>query len=609
MKVKQFKKYEEVPEQYRFDLENILEGKNIDDLINEYKNLYEIMIQNKFSKYETIEKYLEDIEINKKITIISNRISNYLSNKHNANLIDPEILALIQKFELIDNELSIRYGSDINRFYQNIEKIKIWKEDPRLKTYKIQIENNIKEYEHKLDDKVEEYLIESAIGVPDLESIFEIITDSEMDYGFPLDSKKKKHPLNRANRISLMKSNDKVLRKNVRHNWIKAIYDHRESLAQILYQHFNYLVTIAKTRKYPSTVEMLTKEDEVSKELLQKLFNNVSKQKIIFKKFNQYYKVFYSKKYKEKYDEKTDAYRDLTKIKSSYTIEEMQNIVIEALKPYGQEYSEKIKEAINNRWIDYMSVDHKQSGAYSIGESYGLNKKYILMNFDGDLRSVETLAHELGHSMHSYFSDKNQPIENSQYPIFLAEIASIYNELMLYDYLLKTSKDDHFKFKILTSMIEGFMGTVMRQVEWANYEFDLYKAIEKGEPASSYDAISKIYFENAKKYSNKKIIYKPFELIASIDVPHYYYHFYVYKYAIGQLSANYFFMKYKENDNFLQEYIHNFLSAGCSQKPLDILKNNGIDLNDETYYENGFKFVDELINQWINLGKKIFKIK
>jgi len=109
------------------------------------------------------------------------------------------------------------------------------------------------------------------------------------------------------------------------------------------------LVTIAKTRKYPSTVEMLTKEDEVSKELLQKLFNNVSKQKIIFKKFNQYYKVFYSKKYKEKYDEKTDAYRDLTKIKSSYTIEEMQNIVIEALKPYGQEYSEKIKEAINNR--------------------------------------------------------------------------------------------------------------------------------------------------------------------------------------------------------------------------------------------------------------------
>lgn len=610
MNPKQYKKYSDVPEKYRFDLEDILQGKTIDQLLEEYKNIYLIKIENKDTKYENIEKYLADIEISKQLTELSNKISNYLSNAHNVNLADPKILALMQKYELLENELSSKFGSELNRFYQNIEKMKQWKEDSRLKNYKIAIEDSIAEYEHKLDDNVEEYLIKSSIGEPDLESIFAIITDSEMDYGYPKDSKNKAHKLTRANQVSLMKSDDKVLRKNARTNWIKAVYDHKESLAQILFQHFNRLVSISKIRKYSSTVEMLTKDDQMTDELLQKLFSNVSKHKTIFNKFYKYYKVFYQSKFKEKFNPKYDSYRELTKIKSSYTIEEMQQIVKEALKPYGQEYIEKINEAIENRWIDYMSVDGKLSGAYSIGESYGLNKKYILMNFDGDLRSVETLAHELGHSMHSYFSDKNQPIENSQYPIFLAEIASIYNELMLYDFLLKKSDNDKFKFKILTSMIKGFIGTVMCQVEWANYEFDLYKAIEDGKPSSSYDAISKIYFENSKKYSVKKTKYQPFDLVACVDVPHYYYHFYVYKYAIGQLAANYFFVKYKkEGSQFLQEYINHFLSTGCSEKPLKILMNNGIDLNDQTFYEDGFKFVDDLIKQWIELGKRIFKIK
>jgi oligoendopeptidase F len=155
----------------------------------------------------------------------------------------------------------------------------------------------------------------------------------------------------------------------------------------------------------------------------------------------------------------------LVKVKNKYSIEEAQDLVIKALKPMGKEYLDEVKRAFNERWVDYYPIDNKMSGAYSIGSSYNIDKKYILMNYDDTLRSVETLAHEMGHSMHSYYSDNNQKINASGYPIFLAEIASIFNELMLTDYLLKNVKNDNAKFEILTTSIDGFIGTVMRQTE------------------------------------------------------------------------------------------------------------------------------------------------
>ncbi|MFV8414072.1 oligoendopeptidase F [Mycoplasma sp. Sp48II] len=612
MAAKQYKKYSDVPTQYRWDLEAILEGRSLESWITQYKEIFQARIKNKDTKYNNIDAYLQDLIESEKQTIISYKIDNYLSNNHNINIVDPKFKQLIQEWEFLNQQLEEEYGSETNRFFAHIEQMKQWKEDPRLALYKREIEDFIDQYSHKLSDEVEEYIIKSSLGEPDPHNIFSIITDSELDYGYITLSDKKRMKMNPTNRVTFAKSNNKEVRKQAYTNYWDAYYAHRQVLAETLYQQFKSIVVEAKIRNYPSAVAMLTNSDKVTDAILQKLFDQVATRSVIFKKYTQAYKKFYQAKFKEPM-QKWDGSRELVDVKSQYTVEEAKDIVSQATKPFGTEYQAQVAKAFSQNWVDFMPVDNKRSGAYSIGGTYGIEKKYILMNFDGRLDSVETLAHELGHSMHSYFSSTYQPLVKSQYPIFLAEIASIFNELMLFDYLLKNSNDDKLKFKILGNMISGFIGTVLRQVEWANYEYDLYNAIAAGNASGSYETLSDIYFKNSLKYkSDKKKTYKydAKENLKAIYVPHFYYGFYVYKYAIGQLVANYFFAKYqKEGTSALENYINNFLKAGCKDYPIEILKSVGVNLESEEFYQLGFDYVADLIDQWIKLGNKIFKIK
>lgn len=610
MKVKQYSKYEDVPKQYRFDLEDILQGQTIETLIEQYQNLFEQRITIKDSKYNSLKEYLADVKLSEEQTALSYRIENYISNNLSTNVVNPQFKQLSEKFDFLNEQLLAKFGSESNRFYQNLDKLKVWKDTPELKEYKHSIENAILDLKHKLSDEVEEYVQKQSFGNPSLNQVFSILTNSELNYGFITDSKGKKHKLNPTNRIEFLKSNDALLRKGAYKNYIKAFLQHKESLASLLYQHFKTITVNAKLRNYDSATQMLTYDDKVSDAILQRLYLEVSQRKNVFKKFKQAHAKFYKMKFNEKFNP-WDNKRLLVNVKASYSVEEAKELVRESFKPFGNEYMTQINKALDENWVDFMPVNSKRGGAYSIGSSYGLNKKYILMNFKGDLDSVETLAHELGHSMHSYFSDTRQTIANSEYPIFLAEIASIYNELMLFDYLLKHSNDKKLKFQILENMIVGFIGTVMRQVEWSNYEYNLYKAIEEGKASSSFKSLSEIYFENMKKYSlNPKLKYSDENTFACIYVPHFYYGFYVYKYAIGQLSANYFFAKYKqEGPQALQNYIDNFLSAGGSDDPLNILAKVGVNLDSSEFYDLGFNYVSELIDQYVSLGKQIFKNK
>lgn len=608
--MKQYKNVKDVEKQYLFDVDFLLQGKTIEELFAEFETKSQYIIDNKDTKYNSIEKYLEYIDYMSEYGILTNRLSNYISNSYNRELTNSTFIELNNKWELLNQKISEQLGSENVRFFKHVEKIKSWLDDPRLAPHKRNLQALIDDYEHKLEDNVEEYIVKQAQANPDFENIFDLLTDAELDYGYPLDSKGKKHKLSPALKIKFLKSNDAVLRKNTAINYEKAYLKHKSSLANLLFQHFNSLSVSARIRKYNSTVEMLTYSDRIDSDLLQSLFNRVSSLKHTIAKKARWFKKFYEAKFKEKYRPKYDYARELVNVKSTYTVEEMKKVVYEALQAFGPEYSEIVHKALNENWVDYMTIDNKVSGAYSIGSTYGVDKKLILMNFDGDLSSVETLAHELGHSLHSYFSDKNNQYFNASYPIFLAEIASIFNELILYDYLLKNSKSDRLKFKIISSMIDGFIGTVYRQTLWANYEYNLYNAIDKGQVGPSYEAIAKIYHNNAQRYSTKKLKFEQDKQIASVYVPHFYYGFYVYKYAIGQLVGNYFYAQYKkEGKDFLNKYINNFLSAGDRNWPLDTLATVGVDLKSEEFYKVGFSYFEELVDEYIRLGKKIFKVK
>lgn len=606
--LKKYNSYSDVEEKYKWDIEDILGNKTYQQLEDEYFDLYSKIIEIKDSKYNSLDQYVEYIELSKKFLILGNRISNYLDNKLNINIVDPTINKTISLFETKSQEYAKKLGSEANRIFQHKDKIKTWINDDRLIDVKKDLEATLQELDHKLSDDVENYLNDTASGSPVPEDIFSIISDSEVDFGNVL-IKNKKIKITEGNRIALLKNKDEQVRKDVYFNYLNGYLKNKQSLARLLYQHIKEISVNALYRKYNSSLESILLQDHVDKKLLNIIYDAVQKHMYIFKKYNNAKKQFFKAKFNKKL-EKWDYFLDLVNVKSSYTIEEAQKILLDVISIMPYEYPEIVKKAIDERWVDYINVPSKRSGAYSIGGAAGMKKIYILMNFDGTLESVNTLCHEMGHSMHSYFSNKCQSPLRSSYPIFLAEIASIFNELLLNDYLISKSKNIQQQFYLLDSSINDFIGTVLRQTMWSNFEFDLYNAIDENKPLNTYEEIEKLYVENEKKYSttSKSIKLGDPRNVYSVMVPHFYYYFYVHKYALGYIVANVFFQKYKqEGQEALKNYINKFLSAGDIDWPANILKDAGVDIYNEDIYNLAFEVLNQKVDKYIKLGKKIFK--
>ncbi|MDJ1646935.1 M3 family oligoendopeptidase [Mycoplasma phocimorsus] len=605
--MKQYKNINDVEIQYRWDLEDILQNKSKEKLLEEIIKLQKYIILNKENKYKTLKNYLVILEKSNEAEILTNKLKNYISNKLSENIFNNEMLEFSLKVENIFEKLEIENGSEIERISKYQKRLRRWSKSPKLLTYKRFLIHTLDSLKHKLPKNVEEYIIKTSFSIPSPYEIFNIVENNEIDYGQLLKNGKKIKITN-ANLSSLFKDKNKDVRKQARIKFAKAYLKRKNLLSRTLFDQFKLIVSEAKSRNYQSTIDMLTYDDRISKTFIKKFIENIRKNLNSFKPFYKYKKQFYKFKFKEKMT-KYDQAVDLVKFKSKYTIEEAKEIIINALSIFGDDYIKIIKKAFNERWIDFMNVDNKKQGAYSIGDTYGISKKYILMNFDETLDSVYTLAHELGHSMHSYYSDLNNPIENSQYEIILAEIASNVNELVLSNYLINNAKDEKEKFYILEKMIDNFIQTVNKQIEWAEYELNLYESIEQGVATPSWEYISKLFYENAKKYHNevsqKKFKYNEEDLIGAIYVPHYYMGFYIYKYAIGYFVAQSFVKNFAKQDN-IKKYINNFLSSGNKYWPLDLLKLNEIDLEDQQVYQDCFNYIEQIIEKWIQSGKKIF---
>lgn len=607
--MKQYKKYTDIPKKYRFDLDHLLEGKTIEQLIDQLFELLEKDYEIRDSKYDDAKNYLNYLKNQEISGILMNRISNYISNNLSTNLISPEFNKLSNDLQFRLFEFQKKYGSETNRIFKNAKKLTEWIKLDEFKDYKKDIEFTLEQKKHKFEDKVEEFIKRISRADISAYEVFSIITNSELNYKEATSSNGKTIKITPANRTTLLLNKDPKIRQTTFENWANAYLQHKNSLASLLSQHFKNISTWALERKYPSAVESLIHEDKADLKLLNTLYQAVTENINLFQKFHKLHKQFFKAKYKTNM-KPWDSLLPLVKIKQDYSIEETQDIVKKALKPLGKEYTDKIQEMFDQNWIDYCIVDNKRSGAYSIGGSYGLDKKYILMNHDGKLHAVSTLAHEAGHSMHSWYSDTHQPYHLSAYPIFLAEIASIFNELLLNDYLMKTTDDPKIKFYLIQEAINEFEATVRRQTMWSEYEFNLYNAIDQGQSLNNFEAIKAVYKDVIKKYSvdpNAKFdndIY----LYGAIMVPHYYYDFYVYKYAIGYLVANYFFQKYKQNGvDELQNYIDNFLKKGASKWPIELLLEAGVDLYDPIFYKEAFAELANKIDQFEKLGKQIFK--
>lgn len=599
---------------YRWDLEYLLGDKTIEELYDITFKKVEEVISKKYEAFDSLENFREWHRMNAEMMDIFFKTYNYISNKLNENVNDPISSGWFQRFNNDTNQKLEQKTSDLrNIILSKKDKIKKYLENQDL-NYLKKYYNEIFKYEaHTLSEK-EELLLSSlsmSLNAPD--DIFGTFINGDMKFNDVLDSNNQPHKLTRANRSLLLQSMDRQLRKNTYIEYSKENYKYRNTLAKTLYYNYLSFNQQAKIRKHEDYIAKAAFEDGVNKDFIQHVYKSVQKYKdIITTPLKDVTDLLYSKKLKinidelEPWDKNVPIYSD----KSEYSIEEAQEIVLDALKPLGEEYLDIIRRAYKEKWVDYEARDGKRGGAYSIGGTYGIEKYFILMNFDNTFRSVETLAHELGHSVNSYYLSQKQPFEYADVSIFTAEIASVANEAILLKYMLsKKENSDLQKIELMLSTVTGFLGTTSRQVSFSEFEWRANDLINKNENFNAESLMQVVREVSSKYYPEKKDKFKemPYAMtdVFELTVPHFYTPiFYVYKYAIGQVVGTIVANKILSNEEGFAEKYKEFLSSGTSKSPLDTIKILGVDLTKSEPWEEAGKFIQGILKELGELVEK-----
>ena len=408
----------------------------------------------------------------------------------------------------------------------------------------------------------------------------------------------KKMPLNHSNYSNFMIDKDREVRKDAFKKYYTFYEDHKNTLASLYKSQVKKDNLIAKIRNFPSSMEYSLYEDNIDKEVYLNLIEAIHKNLSSLYDYLDFRREFLG------YDElhMYDVYVELCNINSKkYTFDEAKDTILEALKPLGKTYIEDISKMFSNRSIDKYPNDGKRSGAYEWGV-YGITP-YVSVNFEGDYTSVSTVIHELGHAMHSYYSDKNQTYTNSSYPIFLAEIASTVNEVLLNEYMIRNATTNEEKLFYITKFLDEFRATVYRQTQFAEFEY-LVHEMDKDEVPLTTEKLYETYYDLNKLYY-KNIVNDEEIGYEWSRIPHFYTPFYVYKYATGFSCAIKIANDILNNKEGALENYLNFLKSGGSDYPLNILKKCGIDLATGEVIEDAIKMFKERLEMAKKLRKEM----
>ena len=472
---------------------------------------------------------------------------------------------------------------------------KYFKEVPELELYRKQIDEIIRMKPHRLSAEMEKLVAltaEMSQGPSDTYSIF---NNADLTFPETEDENGEKVRLTHGRFISLLESSDKTVRKNAFEKYYATYEQFLNTLASIYNNQVKQQIFHATARKYNSTLEAAVDENNVSPDVYKNLVATINEN---LDKMHHYVKL--RKKCLgvdelHMYDIYTPMIPDMAK---EIPFEEAKETVLKALAPLGDEYVAKVKEGFENRWIDVYENQGKRSGAYSAG-SYGAHP-YVLLNYNGTLDDMFTIAHEMGHAMHSYYSNENQPYIYSQYKIFVAEVASTCNEILLMEYLLKNTTDKKERAYLLNHYLDSFKGTVFRQTQFAEFEMRTNAMVEAGESLNA-ENLNALYLELNKKYygpdmiSDKEISYE------WARIPHFYYNFYVYQYATGFTSAVAIARSILAEGAPAVERYKKFLSGGCSDAPVELLKIAGVNLETPAPIQSALDVMGEILDEMESL--------
>lgn len=477
--------------------------------------------------------------------------------------------------------------------YSKIEEY--YKEVPALLDYKNFFIEIFRYKDHVLSEKEETIISKLSNVLSNAEDTYEKLTDTDLSLGEIKDEEGNIVKLNDSNYGKYISSKDRRVRFDAFTNMYKGYSSVKNTIASTMYGAVNSNVVIANLKNYDSAIKASLYADNVTTDIYDNLIKTVNNNLDTLFKYYSLRKDVLGLTELHLYD----LYANLIEsAEKKYTFEEAKDIVLNALKPLGENYVKDATKAFTERWVDVYPNETKRSGAYSGGcyDTY----PYMLLNYQGRLNDVSTLAHELGHSMHSYYSRKNNSYQDADYKIFVAEVASTVNELLLCKYLLKESQDKEVKLSILNRLMELFKGTIYRQTMFAEFEKDMYEIVEQGN-IFTWEDLSNMYYDLNKKYFGNDVVVDEDIKYEWSRIPHFYYNFYVYKYATG-LSAACFIVDniLSGKEKALESYLE-FLSAGSKYYPLEELKIAGVDMTDPKVVESAIKMFDEAINEFNEL--------
>lgn len=572
--------------------------------IDEY-NQDEKIIEDKLNKLESFKgivlnnstNLLECLNIDTEINRLMEKMANYAYRKYDEDISNTTYQELRGRFDSLYEKYSTISSYIIPELlksdYSKIEDF--IKENNELERYRLLLERIFRYKEYTLSENEEKIISNLTNSLTASQKIAGILRDSEMDFGEITDNQGNKVKLNNENYSLYIKDKDRKVRKNAFLQMFNTYGKYKNTLSECMNNFVGSNCKINKLKNYNNSRFASLYANRVDEKIYDNLVN------VVNNRLSVIYRYFDLKKRVLNLDELNlyDTYVNLSDVSDKkYSYEEAKQIVLDVVSILGEDYKNKINETLNNRSIDIYPNEFKRSGAYSSGSFDTL--PYILLNYQGTYHDVSTLIHELGHSMHSLYSIENNDYLYYSYKIFVAEVASIVNEMLLNYYMLDKTDDKTEKKYILSEMMDNFKATLYRQTMFAEFEQMMYSEYEKGTILTS-EFLNNKYLEINKKYFGNDVNVNEEIKYEWMRIPHFYYNFYVYQYATGLASACYIVKRILNNEeNAVNDYL-NFLKSGDSLDPVDALKLAGVDISNPEVINSSIDMFDEIITEFENL--------
>lgn len=469
------------------------------------------------------------------------------------------------------------------------------KENKDLQLYAQALDEINRQRPHVLS-KEEEAILAGISDVTNSSSnTFGMLNNADMKFPTIEDENGDEVEVTHGRLIRFLESSDRRVRKDA----FKAVYDTYDKFKNTFASTLSGTVKrdnyYASVRNYDSARQAALDNNNIPEEVYDNLVKTVNSRLDLLHRYVDIRKKALGLDELHMYDLYTPLVPD---VKMEVKYEEAKDYILKGLTPLGEEYENILKEGFENRWVDVQENVGKRSGAYSSG-SYG-TRPYILMNWQDNVNNLFTLAHEFGHSVHSYYTRENQPYPYANYSIFVAEVASTTNESLLNDYLLKNTTDKQEKLYLLNHYLEGFRGTVFRQTMFAEFEHMIHKKAQEGEPLTP-DLLSKLYYELNKKYFGENLVIDEDIALEWARIPHFYYNYYVFQYATGfSAAASLSKQILDEGEPAVSRYI-DFLKAGSSDYPIEVLKKAGVDMTSSKPISDALDVFESILDEMENL--------